>query len=105
MFMCRSCKHNKVCKNRERFEKSLEICKDFDNSNNPETYGNIYDMFQPIFEWMQKHYPSGEMFFIVDSRSARMYHDYKVSAYDKNMTKDLRTEIKKAFSNDEEKQD
>ena len=89
MFICKECKHKNVCKNREEFEKSLEVCKDFYNSNDPNKYGNIYDMFQPIFERRQKHYPSGEMFFIVDSRSAKMYHDFKVSAYDKALQKPI----------------
>ena len=85
MFMCKECKHKKVCKNREEFERSLEVCEDFENARNYEMYGNIYDMFQPIFDWMQKHYPSGEMLFLVDSRSAKMVHEHKVMAFDKHL--------------------
>ena len=35
-------------------------------------YNEIYDLFEPIFNWIQKHYPSGA-FFIVDSDSAELY--------------------------------
>lgn len=85
MFMCSECVHKNVCKNRERFEGSLVICTDYVCGMNHERYGNIYDMFQPIFEWMQKHYPSGEMIFIVDKSHARMLHEHKVAAYDRKI--------------------
>ena len=85
MFMCKECKHKKVCKNREEFEKTLEVCENFDNENKPKTYGNIYSMFDPIFEWIKTHYPSGEVKFWVDSRSAIMFHEHKVSVYDKEI--------------------
>ena len=35
-------------------------------------YNEIYDLFEPVFNWIQKHYPSGA-FFIVDSDSAELY--------------------------------
>lgn len=35
-------------------------------------YADIYGAFEPIFQWIQTHYPSGG-FFIVDSDSAKFY--------------------------------
>ena len=37
-----------------------------------ETYGKIYELFEPIFKWIQKYYPSGA-FFVVDSDAAKLY--------------------------------
>ena len=97
MFMCKECKHKKVCKNREEFEKSLDVCEDFENARNYEMYGNIYDMFQPIFDWLQKHYPSGDVFFIVKPTSAQMHQEYKVCAFDKKITETVKEMEKKVF--------
>lgn len=50
------------------------------------TYGDIYDLFEPIFEWIQTNYPSGG-FFIVDRNSAKFFSDKAiVNIYSKKLT-------------------
>lgn len=98
MFMCKECSHKNVCKKRDEFEKTLNICEDFQNARNNEIYGNIYDMFQPIFDWLQKHYPSGEVFFIVKHRTAQMYQEYKVCAFDKQLKESVNEIAEKSFA-------
>lgn len=82
---CKSCAHNNVCKKIEERKDTTELCTDFLNAGNYKTYGNIYDMFQPIFDWIEFHYPSHDVKFIVDYASAQMYIEHKVYAFKKNM--------------------
>lgn len=37
-----------------------------------EPYNTIYAILEPVFKWIQTHYPNGA-FFIVDSDSAKLY--------------------------------
>lgn len=50
---------------------------------NPKRYGDIYALFQPIFEWLQTHYPSGEVRFIVDKTSAQMIINHNSAVFSK----------------------
>lgn len=77
--MCGDCIKNDVCKIKGTPES--KCCKSFYNSMNWKRYGNIYAMFNPIFEWMKFHYPSGEVYFLVDSNSAKMLQEHKVYAF------------------------
>lgn len=48
-------------------------------------YGDIYEMFEPIFQWIKEHYPSGG-YFIVDHNSAKFYCPHILSVYSKELT-------------------
>lgn len=74
--LCRKCKHNDVCKYLQEREGQAEPCKDFLNAGDYKTYGNIYSFFQPIFDWLNCHYPSGDVRFVVDNTSAKMYLEH-----------------------------
>ena len=50
-------------------------------------YNSVYDLFQPIFNWLQCHYPAGEVKFIVDKNSAEMIQKYGVMVLDKSLIK------------------
>lgn len=82
-FMCNSCAHNEVCKNLNSY--SGTVCKDFLNSGNHKRYGNIQDLFQPIFDWLQFHHPHGDVIFIVDNTSAQMHLKHGVFALSKEL--------------------
>lgn len=73
LFLCSHCQHKEVCKNIEELD---DKCPHFLNSGTYKTYGNIYTMFQPIFDWLNFHYPAGEVKFVVDNTSARMYQEH-----------------------------
>lgn len=73
IFLCSHCQHAEVCK---IMEEQGDKCQHFLNSGAYKTYGNIYTMFQPIFDWMNFHYPAGEVKFVVDNTSAKMYQEH-----------------------------
>ncbi len=73
MFLCPSCAHKDVCKFAENPEAS---CDKFLNAGTYERYGNIYSMFDPIFDWLKFHYPHGEVYFVVENTRARMYQEH-----------------------------
>ena len=52
-------------------------------------YNSVYDLFQPIFNWLQCHYPAGEVKFIVDKNSAEMIQKYGVMVLDKSLMKPI----------------
>lgn len=81
-FMCPQCAHENVCSKKGNTEIP---CKDFLVNGNYKRYGNINDLFQPIFDWIQYHYPSGEVIFIVDKNSAKMHLEHGVNAYSKEI--------------------
>lgn len=96
MIFCNSCIHKEVCRKREEFEslesQSLEEekkqeCKDFREDIDYKRYGNIYEIFQPIFKWLQMHYPHGEVKFLVDHSSALMLQEHGIAVYDKDLAK------------------
>lgn len=81
---CSSCIHKDVCKHMDGQPK--DSC-DFHKYNpNPKRYGDIYEFFYPIFEWLEFHYPSGEVYFHVDKNSAKMLQEYRVSVYSKSLS-------------------
>ena len=43
------------------------------NETDIKAYGNIYELFQPIFDWMSYHYPSNEATFVVTRGGAQMF--------------------------------
>lgn len=53
---------------------------------NPKRYGDIHALFQPIFEWLQTNYPSGEVRFIVDKTSAQMIINHNFAVFSKEIT-------------------
>lgn len=44
-------------------------------------YNEIYDLFGPIFKWLQEHYPH-DTYFVIDSSSATMYHKDSIMSLD-----------------------
>lgn len=82
--ICPDCVKNDVCKIKD--EPQNEMCPYFVNACNYKRYGNIYDMFQPIFDWLKFHYPAGEVYFWVDNNSAKMMQNYRVVAFSKEIT-------------------
>lgn len=82
-FLCRHCKHERVCK---KIEDEETQCEDFLNAGDYKTYGNIYSFFQPIFDWLKFHYPVGEAKFVVDQTSAKMYLEHGPAAFSKELT-------------------
>lgn len=82
-FLCRSCAHKNVCK---RIEEKEENCSDFMDATTYKQYASIYHFFDPIFDWMKFHYPAGEVKFIVDNNSAKMFLEYKPCVFSKEIT-------------------
>lgn len=78
--MCSRCSHKDVCK---YTEETRETCDTFKLDLDYKIYGSIYDLFQPIFDWMKHHYPSGGITFYIEAGKAQMYIEHKVTAFDK----------------------
>lgn len=100
--MCRHCAHEKVCK---LTETPGETCKEFLNSGNYKRYGNIYDLFTPIFNWLEYHYPAGEVKFVVDKKSAVMYLEHGVKAYSKAVAEVLPPDVQAGYEQQKEGED
>lgn len=83
LFLCSHCQHKEVCKN---IDQPDDKCPHFLNAGTYKTYGNIYTMFQPIFDWLNFHYPAGEVKFIVDNNSAKMYQEHGPFVASKQLT-------------------
>lgn len=77
--MCGGCIKSDVCKIKGTEES--RCCKSFYSSMNHKRYGNIHDMFKPIFEWINYHYPSGEVRFWVDNNSAKMFLEHGIFVF------------------------
>lgn len=79
---CSKCLHKEVCK---KIDEEVSDCKDFMNSCDHTIYGNVYDMFQPIFDWLKFHYPAGEVKFVVDNNTAKMFLEHGPLAISKEL--------------------
>lgn len=86
---CSKCKHKEVCSLRENYEKNHKLdepfCIHFLSADTYKTYSSVNDLFLPIFDWMQYHYPHGEVKFIVDNRSAQMLIEHGVNAFSRDI--------------------
>lgn len=82
-FLCANCTHKKVCK---KIDDEGDKCEDFLSDSTYKSYPSIYNMFQPIFDWLNFHYPHGELKFIVDSNSAYMYQEHGPSIFSKSLS-------------------
>lgn len=72
--VCDSCVHKSVCKNYRKAEIIAENkCGDYMGDNNPKIYGNIYNMFEPVFQWIEANYPSEDVRFVVNKNGAQMF--------------------------------
>ena len=60
-------------------------CNFYQYRANPKRHGDISEFFYPIFEWIQFHYPSGGVTFIVDHDEAKMQLEYGVSVFSKRI--------------------
>lgn len=81
-FLCKNCKHRAVCK---KIEEEGAQCKDFLDAETYKVYASIYSMFQPIFDWLKFHYPSGEVKFVVDRTSAKMHLEHGPAVFSKEL--------------------
>lgn len=80
--LCNACAHKEICK---MVDDSPVPCEHYSNAEIYKVYPSIYDLFEPIFNWIETHYPSHEVRFIVDHSSAQMYIEHKVAAYSKEI--------------------
>lgn len=72
--ICDSCAHKSVCKNYQQAEiMAKNKCDDYMSDNSPKTYGNIYNMFEPVFQWIEANYPSEDVRFVVNKNGAQMF--------------------------------
>lgn len=79
---CEKCQHKNVCGKKDSEEPD---CVDYFPKHGHECYGNIYEMFDPIFEWMEYHYPSTDIQFVVEKSKATLYMEHKVTAFSKTI--------------------
>lgn len=82
IFLCPSCAHKDVCK---KADEPARECNDFMSATGYQQYGSINHFFQPIFDWIQYHYPAGEVKFIVDYNSAKMMIEHGPFVVDKSI--------------------
>lgn len=76
---CGACVHKDVCKyTKERPEK----CEEFKANLNYKAHASIDQLFQPIFKWIQYHYPAGGVCFYVESDTAKMKIDHGPYVFD-----------------------
>lgn len=83
IFLCSHCQHKEVCKN---VDDPSGHCPHFLNADTHKMYGSIHDMFQPIFDWLSYHYPAGEVRFVVDRNTAKMYQEHGPFVVSKELT-------------------
>lgn len=76
---CGFCAHKNVCKHADEMP---ERCENFKTEPNYKIHGNIDQLFQPIFKWIQFHYPAGGVCFYVDHDTAKMKIDHGPYIFD-----------------------
>lgn len=76
---CNSCVHKSVCKYED---KKREKCENYRAEISYTVHGNIDALFQPIFKWIQHHYPSGGVSFYVENDTAKMKIDHGPYVFD-----------------------
>lgn len=76
---CNACVHKNVC---NKSKDMPEKCEDYKFELNYKVHGHIDQLFQPIFKWMQFHYPSGGVYFYVESDTAKMRIDHGPYIFD-----------------------
>lgn len=81
-FLCPCCSHKAVCK---EIETPSEKCEHFADATTYQRYPSIYHFFQPIFDWINFHYPTHDVKFIVDHNSARMMLEHGPCAFSKEI--------------------
>lgn len=82
LFLCLNCEHKAVCK---KIDEPAKECKEFMDANTYQRYSSIDHFFQPIFDWIQYHYPAGEVKFILDHNSAKMMIEHGPFVVDKSI--------------------
>lgn len=82
-FYCPKCSHKNVCK---KIDVPGSACEDFINGQSYMEYPSIYQLFQPIFDWINYHYRSANVTFVVDHNSAKMYIENGPFVFDKRLT-------------------
>lgn len=83
--LCNNCKHKDVCKYLHERDGKAELCKDFLSAGDHKTYNNIYNFFQPIFDWIARFHPMNDVKFVIDRFGAKMYLEHGVSALSKEV--------------------
>lgn len=82
LFLCLNCEHRAVCK---KIDEPAKECKEFMDATTYQRYSSINHFFQPVFDWIQYHYPAGEVKFIVDHNSAKMMIEHGPFVVDKTI--------------------
>lgn len=87
MTTCDRCSHKPVCK---FSEEDRETCENELYTPDPGTYWDINLMFDPIFAWMNYHYPHGGAAFYVDNDKAQLSIDSGASIYDRHLNRNIK---------------
>lgn len=95
-FYCQNCSHKDVC---NKIDDPENDCEHFIDGSIYKKYASINQMFQPIFDWLNFHYPHGEVHFVVDGMSAKMYQEHGAYVASKQL---MNFDFKKAIQNQEE---
>lgn len=83
--LCDYCVHKEVCK---KYGDETVVrenkCDDYIGKTDPKEYANIYNMFEPVFKWIEYNYPHEDAQFIVKKTGATMFiqHGPVVSSRD-----------------------
>lgn len=99
--LCSQCDHKEVCK---YLDESKDKCENFKERMNYRLHRSINEMFEPIFKWMQFHYPAGGVTFYVEHNRAQMHLDYNVTVFDKSISNfSIQPVVSKSEKTEEEK--
>ena len=70
---CNACTHKPVCSIfAKEGMKKREDCEHYQYKVTTR-YGDIYEMFEPIFKWMEVNYPSDDIHFLVERNMAKLF--------------------------------
>lgn len=92
VFLCPVCAHKDVCALKEKKENG---CAHFSDVSSYKKYYSIHSMFQPIFDWLNFHYPSTDAIFIIEKRKAQLHIPYDICEFEKKFHESCRYENKK----------
>lgn len=70
---CKYCIHKDVCKN---YSENGNNCDNYKKELSYKVYVDINELFQPIFKWIDYHYPAGGVVFYVENGTAKMRIDH-----------------------------
>lgn len=92
---CQNCAHKSVC--REASDPRLDCDHHIYNAD-PNRYGDIYELLQPVFEWLRVQYPNDTMM-IIDGLASRLLIERK-AFFDDSITNFTRGVMNESKSED-----